>query len=792
MTRKTVLLRWTFVLAVFVLGLLSCLRLTINDNALDLLPGEAVRGDIRQLQDMGLVDRLFITLTVSDRLWKDPAVGARILQESAVLLGKQLEESKQFSFVLARLPKGYEIGLFTTLLPTLPLLFDSKDLYALETKTSIEGITAGLQKSFALLNSPAGIALKKHVQLDPLGLVPQVSEKLNYLRSEFSMTIDDGFFMSRDGRSCMIVAESIHSLTDPNSAFTVQKAVDDAYVSSLGGGIEARIIGSLPHTLANNKIIRRDLRLLLPAATILLALLLGFCLRNIRALVVLGIPFMAAPAAIGLTGFVYGDLSALALGFGIVLLGIAVDFSIHLYLTLTKENGNRRELLNLLRKPLLYATLTTSAVFMVLLFSQVVSHRQMATLALFGVLLAVLFAWLVIPTITRFRQKQSPVSALNVNIDPASLKHPQLLVGLWVLLLVAGLFTWPRLQYNGDLRVLDVPDRQVVADDKHFSDTWGQNGEQAFIVARGKSLSEVLNRNSLVYRFLKNNSISEFQSFAPILPGPDIQADNLAGWDTFWKERRPEFDTQFMVKAVELGFTEKAFEPFFAWLDDTPEQLSPEKFLADPLQPLFRSMLKIPNSAQGGTKEFLAMTTVTAGDETLPVLLQLDSETEGVSVLANKKWRSEVERLLRRDILTLSLAAGAAIVLLVGIQFRNFRAVIAVLAPVLSALSAMSVFCYVTNGELNMMHLIMGIMVIGLSVDYGIFIVCAKRSNHLTTSSMAVSICAASSLIGFGVLAFADHPALHALGITVLVGIGVAWPTALLISPVLLAYKRKG
>jgi hypothetical protein len=117
--------------------------------------------------------------------------------------------------------------------------------------------------------------------------------------------------------------------------------------------------------------------------------------------------------------------------------------------------------------------------------------------------------------------------------------------------------------------------------------------------------------------------------------------------------------------------------------------------------------------------------------------------------------------------------------------------VAAVLAPVISALAAMSIFCYLTGRELNMMHLIMGIMVIGLSVDYGIFIVCAKLADRQTSSGRAVSICAASSLIGFGVLAFAGHPALHALGVTVLVGIGVAWPTALLISPVLLVFGKK-
>ena len=84
----------------------------------------------------------------------------------------------------------------------------------------------------------------------------------------------------------------------------------------------------------------------------------------------------------------------------------------------------------------------------------------------------------------------------------------------------------------------------------------------------------------------------------------------------------------------------------------------------------------------------------------------------------------------------------------------------------------------------------MGIMVIGLSVDYGIFIARSCLTGVDGRAFMAVSICAVSTLSGFGVLSFAVHPALHALGVTVLVGIGAAWPTALFITPVLLAQPK--
>jgi hypothetical protein len=789
MSRTAAILRRLVLLFVFALGLFLCGDLTLSDDAFDLLPGEAVRGDLRMLQRMGLVDRLFITVSAAQNDGISAPVSKKSLQESTKKLGDLLVESGRFSYVLSHLPEGYEFALFEGLQPSLPLLFDEGDLQTLAHMTSQEGIQEGLQRSFALLNSPAGIAMKKQVQVDPLNFISLALQKLTLMQSEFAVRIDEGFFMSRDGMSCLLVAESAESLIGSAQAAALESVLHDAFAQALSPGIEAGVIGSLPHTLANSRAIKRDLRVLLPVATVLLVLLLGFALRDIRALAVIGVPYLAAPLAIGLTALVHGKLSGLALGFGIVLLGIAVDISIHLYLALESGHGTRREAMKRVAKPLLFAILTTSSVFLVLLFSQVPSHRQMALLAFFGILLSSACAFLVIPTVAALRQKSVQAGG-SPWLRFSTPKRPGPILLGWLILLVLGVMSWPRLHYNGDLQALDVPDKQVKSDERHFRETWGGGGEQAFILATGKSLDAALDGNYRVYRFLREHDVKKFQSFAPLLPGPDAQDRNQQGWRRFWVENRGEFEDRFVSAAVSRGFTETAFAPFFSWLNADPERLSPQKFLGGPLQPLFSSMLKTSPDRVLDDNAYLAMTTVAIDDRILPALLKFGEE-EGVHVLANRIWRTEVERLLRHDVITLSCAAGLIITLLVILQFRNAKAVAAVLAPVVSALAAMSIFCFLTGKELNMMHLIMGIMVIGLSVDYGIFIVCAKLSGSETVSSRAVSICAASSLTGFGVLAFAGHPALHALGVTVLVGIGVAWPTAILVSPSLLVFGKK-
>ncbi|MCP4342697.1 MAG: MMPL family transporter, partial [Desulfobulbaceae bacterium] len=718
MSKTTVLLRWSVVVAALVLGAVFSLNLSINDNALDLLPGEAVKGDLQNLQHLGLVDRLFITLTVDENQYPTSDNAQNALKKSAENLGDILHASNHFSQVMARLPKGYELSLFGNLQPYLSVLFDENDLAEIAGMTTNAGLQKTMNDSFALLNSPAGIGLKGQIQQDPLGLTRLIFAKLSHLRTEFSMRLEDGYFISRDGRSCLVLAESTLSLTDSEGAETIQQELDTAYGKSLQPGVTARVIGSLPHTLANARSIQRDLRILLPTATILLVILLGATFRNIRALIVLSVPFMAAPLAIGITSLIFGKISALALGFGIVLLGIAVDFSIHLYLALSREEGSHREVMGKVGKPIFFATLTTASVLAVLFLSEVASHRQMATLALVGVLLAVLFAWLVIPTIISEKKSAAAVAGPDNRILPEGHSFSPLkkvVLALWAVLLLCGVLSWPQLRYNGDLRVLDAPNPGVIADEVHFSSTWGEKGDQAFVISRGKNFTEVLNTNSRVYQFLQANNFETFQSLAPILPGPEVQQHNRLMWNQFWDSKRPQFDLNFLAAARNRGFSEHAFDPFFHWLDNDPGLLLPEKLLDGPLQAMLATLLRmIPQQADISEDErFLALTSVAINDDSLPQLLYLGEHDPSVTVIANSKWRGEVERLLRKDIIQLSLLAGAAVVLLVFFQFRKFDATVAVLAPVLSALAAMSVFCWLTDGELNMMHVIMGIMVIG-------------------------------------------------------------------------------
>ncbi|RKX58801.1 MAG: hypothetical protein DRP37_07500 [Thermodesulfobacteriota bacterium] len=739
---------------------------------------------------MGLVNRVFISLEI------DPSQTTvskneveQALKTSAGQVGSALAENSVFREVLYQLPSGYEWKLLDQLWTHLPALLTEEDLDRIQSQLTADGLNQALAEDFALLNSPAGFPLKEQIRGDPLGLSRLLIKRLSSLRGEFTAQIRDGFFFSQDGRSCLIWAESALPLTDSKAAEQVQSEVQKA-LKGLVHGVSARIIGALPHTLANARTVQKDLRKLLPLATLTLFVFFFLIFRNPRALLVVGIPFMAAPAAIAVLRLFYDRVSAIALGFGIVLLGIAVDSAIHIYLALSRNPGGKDAVLKGIKRPVILSTATTLGVFVVLLFSEVPSHRQMATLAITGVFLAVVLAWMLVPTLAI----RKPVISKGEHLKPG-IRYSTAKLILWGLLLAAAALAWPRLHYNGNFQTLDMVTPKIKADEAHFRATWGPVGDDAFILASGKTLSQALDRNDRVYEELQRHSISGLRSMSPILPGPCLQEQNISNWNTFWGKRRAGVEKKIDRIGTELGFVSGAFSPFFEWLSAEPVILDPSVLISGPLSPLIYSMLRLPD--EHGTKnqdnnghEILITTIAPDTPDTWPVLKKLQEQIPEVAVLSNSKWRSNIETLVRHDVTRLSIAAGILIVCLMWFFFRRPMPVLAALAPVLSALSSMAIFNYLCNKDINLMHILIGIMVIGISVDYGIFVVCAFQRAISKTTFFAVSMCAVSTLSGFGVLTLAEHPALHTLGATVLVGIGAAWPTALWVTPIILkGYK---
>jgi predicted exporter len=135
------------------------------------------------------------------------------------------------------------------------------------------------------------------------------------------------------------------------------------------------------------------------------------------------------------------------------------------------------------------------------------------------------------------------------------------------------------------------------------------------------------------------------------------------------------------------------------------------------------------------------------------------------------------------DALDRMLVVAALIVLTLALALRDPVRVSRILMPIAIALTVTFLLVLRLHGAASLFHLISLLLVVGLAIDYGLFLsrpvsdAADRRRTLLSVSVGAVSSCAM-----FAMLALSDIPALRAIGSTVAVGTLCAFSASLLLA----------
>ena len=151
----------------------------------------------------------------------------------------------------------------------------------------------------------------------------------------------------------------------------------------------------------------------------------------------------------------------------------------------------------------------------------------------------------------------------------------------------------------------------------------------------------------------------------------------------------------------------------------------------------------------------------------LTVLARLGTTLEGVQWVDRVAQMSSLLKRYREAMSWLLVGGFVLVGLLLYARFRNqaWRAWMPTLLSTLITLAALRLL-----GEpLQLFHVLALFIVLGIGVDYGIFLV-----EHQSDGAawLSVVLGAASTWLSFGLLAASGTPALHAFGLTMALGIG--------------------
>jgi predicted exporter len=399
----------------------------------------------------------------------------------------------------------------------------------------------------------------------------------------------------------------------------------------------------------------------------------------------------------------------------------------------------------------------------------------MGVLAVVGVGSALWLALRWVPALAR-DERARPASAFSASLA-ASLERGvariaqrrRALLGVALALGVAGLASLPRVAWQGDLRELAALDPVLLAEEESVRRKVSRFDANRFAVVLAESWQEALERNDRLYLALaqqvETGALEGFRSLHASLRSAAHQRANERAL-----RREPELAARLDRVYAEEGFRAGAFEPFAQALSAPPP---PPLTLADLRESQLDALVRSHVAEAAGRRAILTYLTGIRDEAAVRGAVEA---VGGAAFFDQRRFVREVYGEYRRRTLVVVATGAAAVLGLLWLRYRRLRVALAAFLPSLVVAAVLAGLAAVLGVRVNVMHLIGLVLVMGMGVDYGIFVVDSRaRPGDLGATLSSLLLACLTTLFVFGVLSISEHPVLNALGVTTAIGVGLAF-----------------
>ncbi len=521
----------------------------------------------------------------------------------------------------------------------------------------------------------------------------------------------------------------------------------------------AQLLGSPVYAVDLQESVRFEATLFSSIAGIALLLFIVLRFRSPQRVIGVALPLAAGgvSAMLALT-FAFDEVHGITLAFGFTLLGVALDYPLHLFIHAEEGTsaGNRN-----VWKVLRLGILSTCIAYATLIFSGATGLQQLGVFALVGIIAAALTAaWITHRSVDLADTERSP--------ETPPLKQ---VLRWWPAVTALGvstavLFAFP--VFNDDLSSLTPVDANLLEADAQLRTTLGVADIRYLVSVKAGSEEEALRASERAVATLRplqeSGKLAGVQSITQILPSRDTQS-----------HRREALDA-FSIEAFEAGAAAAALEPaafatFLEALEDERDNNGFATFTALRDEPALRGAVDnlFFEHADGWVSlVFLRGLTdreaVMAALQSVPQAALLDLKLASENLVADYRSR----------LVTLLLIALAVIALMLGVRL-SLRESLWLLLNAVAAMAFAAACSVVWLGGLSLFNLIALILVTGLGLDYVLFYGRERPRTDDRATASAVLICAVSSLLVFGILSLSEIPVLRSIGATVAAGVIAAY-----------------
>ncbi len=788
-------IKWSIVLIVSLivasLFLWESKNLKIETDILESMPhNDPVLADARRIiRHLPVQDKLFIDLDQEspdrDRLVKTASIVTDKLIKSGLFTKVGIsDEARNFPELIAHVADS------------LPLLFSAEQLEK-EIKPLLESakIKEALAQNRKSLEQLEGIGRSEMIAKDPMGFSGIILRQLSALLPSNKAQFYQGQLISEDGKHALIMAKIAGSGTDTSISAKIEKLLKDIEQDLKSNQALAEdkymmtSVGAYRAALDNETIAKRDTRLAIILTTLGITLLLLFAFpRPLIGLLALLPSTVGAITALFVCSFLFKSMSMLAVGFGGAIMAFTVDLGITylLFLDQPHETYGKRVAREVWSAELL-AALTTVGGFLLLLISDFKILAEIGVFSALGVTFALMFVHFVFPKIF---PAMPPASRQSNQFLVTAIK--KISFSSWWKLIAAVIFGlvmlfFARPIFNVDLNAMNSMSSDTLSAEKKIQHIWGDLSGKCYVFLEAPTIGELQKKNDQLMTLLsadvQKGKLSGVFLPSVLFPSTETGRINLDAWRNFWDNKRLTKLKRNLDSAARInGFAPGAFEPFWKIIKNKNPQAGevPEKYF---------EMLGIAKSSAGYTQLSLIGTGKNYNADDF--FLRINS-AELAKIFDAGLFSKRLGDSLKNIFVEIAVIISIGIALVVFLFYLDWLLSLAVLAPIIFALVATLGTLKIIGHPLDIPSIMLWVVIMGMGIDYAIYYVCTYQrypdENHpaMHTIKLAMFLSAATTLIGFGVLAFAGHALLHSIGLTSLLGITYSLIGAYFILPVLM------
>lgn len=674
----------------------------------------------------------------------------------------------------------------------LPLFLTEKDYEKIDSLIQQDHISNTLIANKRILLSPASVYYKRMVAADPVGISAIVWNKLRALQFDESYESYEGYLFHKETGKLTFFLKPRHkaSETGKNSKFfsEADKFIEDWEQEHRG--VSITYFGGPAVAAGNAMQMRTDTIVTLSVTIVLLLALTFYFFRRKRTPLLLLVPVLYGGAmGLGIVSLVQGSISVIALGAGAIIMGIAIDFSIH-FLSQARNNANIRDTVKELSQPLTLGSFTTIAAFLSLRLVSTPILQDLGLFAAASLLGAALCTLIFLPHLPIGKGSgerglngglpsgpEQSMTSRTTFFDKIARWQPERnkwLVLFIFLLTPVMLYFSTGVQFDSNLMNLNYLSPELQKAQEEVSEVNTVALSSVFVVAQevteDKALQQLETVKQQVAELENKGWVKGTSDPTMLLPSVQEQQERLARWRNYWSEERTSLVVAYVNDAAaKAGYAQNAFAQF-------GETLQGEYATFDE-ETIRRLKTFFPGGFSADGNRHYAIMALKVSAEHRDEVFEALSKQDAVTITDRQQGATQLVAILNNDFTDIAVYSSLIVFFALLIGYGRIElAIIAFLPMAISWVWILGLMSLL-GLKFNIVNIIISSLIFGLGDDYTIFTMdglverLKTGKQKLSSVRAAVYVSALTVVIGLGVLLLAKHPALRSIAFISVTGL---------------------